>query len=71
MTWGQRQIGGQGVCSYNSFMSSRCLRHGAWCFCLALARDCVGRGLRDSSWNSSGCQGPAAQAMGYVGISQL
>lgn len=53
MTRGQRQRGGQGVCSYNFFKSSRCLRHGTWCFCLALAHDCTGRGLRDSCWNSS------------------
>ena len=62
MTWGQR--GGQGVCSYNFFKSSRCLRHGTWCFCLALAYDCTGRGLRDRSWNSSDCQGPAGSANG-------
>lgn len=53
------------------FKSSRCLGHGAWCFCLALARDSTGRGLRDCSWNSPDCQGPAAQPMGYVWIPQL
>lgn len=71
MTWGQRQIGGQGVCSYNFFKCSRCLRHGAWCFCLALAHDSAARGLRDSSWHFSDCQGPAAQAVGYMWIPQL
>lgn len=69
MTWGQR--GGQGVCSYNFFKSWRCLGCGTWCFSLALAHDWTGRGLRDSSWNSSDYQGPAAQPTGYMWISQL
>lgn len=71
VTWGQLQRGGQAVYSYNFFKSSVCLRHGTWCFCLAFAHDCTESSLRDSSWNSSGCQGPAAQPMDYIWISQL
>ena len=70
MTWGRGREEGREYAVIISlslqYVSGMVLGASVWLMPMT-----TGRGLRDCSWNSSDCQGPAAQPMGYIWISQL